>query len=35
MNILDIISKKRDNKELTEEEIKYFIKEYTNGNVKD
>ncbi len=35
MNILDIISKKRDSKELTEEEIKYFVKEYTNGNIKD
>ena len=30
MNILDIIAKKRDQKELTKEEIEYFIKKYTN-----
>ncbi len=35
MNILEIISKKRDGKELTSDEIKYFIKEYTNGKVED
>ena len=35
MNILEIISKKRDAKELTKEEIEYFIKEYTTGNIKD
>lgn len=35
MNILDIISKKRDAKELKKEEIEYFVKEYTNGNIKD
>ena len=35
MNILDIIGKKRDNLELTKEEIEYFIKEYTKGNVPD
>ncbi len=35
MNILDIIGKKRDNKELTKEEINYFVKEYTAGNVAD
>lgn len=35
MNILDIIGKKRDNKELTKEEIEYFVKEYTAGNVAD
>lgn len=35
MNILEIISKKRDAKELTKEEIEYFIKEYTNGNIQD
>ena len=28
MNILDIIAKKRDAKELSKEEIEYFIKEY-------
>ena len=35
MNILEIIAKKRDKKELNKEEIEYFIKEYTNGNVTD
>ncbi len=35
MNILDIIAKKRDKKELSKEEIEYFIKNYTNGNVTD
>ena len=35
MNILDIIAKKRDNKKLTKEEIDYFIKEYTKGNITD
>lgn len=35
MNILDVISKKRDNKELSKEEIEYFIKEYTKGNITD
>lgn len=35
MNILDIISKKRDKKELSKEEIEYFIKEYTLGNITD
>ena len=35
MNILDIIGKKRDKKELTKEEIEYFVKEYTAGNVAD
>ena len=35
MNILDIISKKRDNKKLSKEEIDYFIKGYTNGDVTD
>lgn len=35
MNILDIIGKKRDNKELTKEEINYFIEEYTKGNIAD
>lgn len=35
MNILDIIAKKRDNKELTKEEIGYFIQEYTIGNITD
>ena len=35
MNILDIIAKKRDGKELSKQEIEYFIKEYTNGNITD
>lgn len=35
MNILDIIAKKRDKKELTKEEIEYFIENYTNGNIAD
>lgn len=35
MNILEIIEKKRDKKELTNEEIKFFITEYTNGNIAD
>ena len=35
MNILDIIAKKRDNKELTKEDIEYFIKNYVSGEVTD
>ncbi len=35
LNILEIIEKKRDKKELTKEEIEYFIKGYTNGTIKD
>ena len=35
MDILDIIGKKRDKKELTKEEIEYFVKEYTAGNIAD
>lgn len=35
MNILDIIEKKRDKKELSKEEINYFITEYTKGNIAD
>ena len=35
MNILDIIAKKRDKKELTKEEIEYFVKEYTKNNITD
>ena len=35
MNILEIIEKKRDNKKLNKEEIDFFIKEYTNGNITD
>lgn len=35
MNILEIIEKKRDKKELTKEEIQFFITEYTNDNIAD
>ena len=35
MNIQEIIGKKRDKQELTREEIKFFVQEYTNGNVTD
>lgn len=35
MNILEIISKKRDNNKLNKEEIQYFINEYTKGNITD
>lgn len=35
MNILDIIEKKRDKKELTKEEIEFFIKEYTENKISD
>ena len=35
MNILYIIAKKRDSKELTKQEIEYFVKEYTVGNITD
>lgn len=35
MNILEIIAKKRDKKELSKEEIEYFIENYTNSNIAD
>ena len=35
MNILDIIAKKRDKKELTKEEIEFFVKGYTDGSITD
>lgn len=35
MNILEIIAKKRDKKELTKEEIEYFVKQYVTGNITD
>ena len=35
MNILEIIEKKRDKKELTKEEIEFFINGYTNGGIAD
>lgn len=35
LNILEIIAKKRDKKELSKEEINYFVTNYTNGNIAD
>ena len=35
MDIQEIIIKKRDRKELTKEEIEYFVENYTNGNITD
>ena len=35
MNIIDIIAKKRDGKELNTDEINFFIKDYTNNNIED
>lgn len=35
MNILEIIEKKRDKKELTKEEIEYFVKGYVNEKIAD
>ena len=35
LNILEIIEKKRDKKELTKEEIEYFAQGYTKGEIKD
>lgn len=35
MNIIEIIAKKRDKKELNKQEIEYFITEYTKGNITD
>ena len=35
MNIQEIIAKKRDKQKLNKEEIEFFIKEYTNGNIAD
>ena len=35
MRMIDIIEKKREKQELTKQEIEYFVKEYTNGNIKD
>ena len=35
MNILDIIAKKRDSKEISKEEIEYFVQEYTKGTIQD
>ena len=35
MSIIDIIEKKRDKKELTKDEIEFFIKEYTDEKITD
>ena len=35
MNILQIIEKKRDKKELSKEEIEYFVEQYTNDKIAD
>ncbi|MGI5949659.1 pyrimidine-nucleoside phosphorylase [Peptoniphilus sp.] len=35
MNIIDIIEKKKHSEELSEEEIKYLIDNYVNGNIPD
>jgi len=35
MNILNIIEKKKNGEELSEEEIKYFIQKYTNDEIPD
>ncbi len=35
MRAVDLIEKKRDNKNLSEEEIKYFLKEYLEGRIPD
>ena len=35
MNILEIIEKKREKKELTKDEIEYFINGYVDGKIAD
>ncbi|MDM5299940.1 pyrimidine-nucleoside phosphorylase [Bacillus pumilus] len=35
MRMVDIIAKKRDGKELSSEEISFFVKEYTDGSIPD
>ena len=35
MRMYDIIKNKRDNRELTKEEIKFFVKGYTDGSIPD
>ena len=35
MNIIDIILKKKNKEILTEEEIKYVVENFDNGNIKD
>ncbi len=34
-NIVEIIEKKINNEKLTEDEIEYFVKGYTNNEIKD
>ena len=35
MNIQEIIAKKRDGKELSKEDIEYFVSKYTDGTITD
>ena len=35
MDILEIIGKKRDKKEISKDEIEFFVKGYTNGSITD
>ncbi|MCD8789768.1 MULTISPECIES: pyrimidine-nucleoside phosphorylase [Mammaliicoccus] len=35
MRMVDVIAKKRDGKELTKEEIEFFVKGYTTGDIPD
>ena len=35
MNIIDIITKKKNKEELTEEEIKYVVNGFVSGDIKD
>ncbi|MGC2935949.1 pyrimidine-nucleoside phosphorylase, partial [Enterococcus faecium] len=35
MRMVDLIEKKRDGKELSKEEIEYFVTTYTNGKFPD
>lgn len=35
MRMIDIIEKKREKQELSKQEIDYFVREYTKGNIKD
>ena len=35
MDIKEIIAKKRDSKEISKEEIEYFVKNYTQDNIPD
>ena len=35
MNIIDIITKKKNKEELTRDEIEFTVNEFVNGNIKD